>query len=485
MTTHGNMLAQRPTSGPRRSLALICLFSLFGGGAGFGQVTPGLVQETLAPGESIEIEKTVCTPEILPNLEVYFLADTTGSMGAVLNSVKTSASALLTALAPSTVGFGAGNYRDFPHDAFAYQNNASIGSAAAAQAAINAWIAGGGADGPEGQLYALDQIADPGVGVGFSLANPTITPVVVWFGDAPGHDPICHAMSGVGYNITEASVTAKLVAAGIRVVAISTTTGYPNGLNDDPASTSTDYGACGPAGGLPNQGSRIAAATGGSYLQNVPANQIAAAILAGIKALPVTVSPVLQNCDHLQIDISPASQEVISGSCAVFRERITVLRDAPECDALLGCRVGWAINGEIPGPDFVQGILITVPDVTPPQVACVETVNPAGKHVPTAGKNPKSGQNPDGFYELLARDNCDAAPSVYLVDAGSGVFFGPFWSGVKVKITQAPGKTPSIKPMAGEIDHHIFVQGDPYIVAYDASGNLAERAACFVPPPPK
>ncbi|HSB85585.1 MAG TPA: HYR domain-containing protein, partial [Ilumatobacteraceae bacterium] len=45
---------------------------------------------------------------------------------------------------------------------------------------------------------------------------------------------------------------------------------------------------------------------------------------------------------------------------------------------------------------------VTVRDTTPPATACPETTNPSGQNVPRAGANPKSGQNPDGFYLLEA-----------------------------------------------------------------------------------
>src|SRR5205085_5628783 len=41
-----------------------------------------------------------------------------------------------------------------------------------------------------------------------------------------------------------------------------------------------------------------------------------------------------------------------------------------------------------------------------PTAHCVATTNPSGNKVPTAGSNPKSGQNPDGFFQLVASDNC-------------------------------------------------------------------------------
>ena len=63
--------------------------------------------------------------------------------------------------------------------------------------------------------------------------------------------------------------------------------------------------------------------------------------------------------------------------------------------------------------------------------------------------------------------------------------FGPFPSGTKIKLTQAPGATPSIKPGAGVIDWHIKLNGDAVVVAVDGSGNVSDPVNCLVPPPPK
>jgi len=85
------------------------------------------------------------------------------------------------------------------------------------QNAINAWSAGGGADRPESQLYALYKIAaDPAIGWRTGASK-----VVVWFGDNPGHDPVPNAATGLGFDITEAVTTKALQDAGIRVIAIS------------------------------------------------------------------------------------------------------------------------------------------------------------------------------------------------------------------------------------------------------------------------
>ena len=136
-------------------------------------------------------------------------------------------------------------------------------------------------------------------------------------------------------------------------------------------------------------------------------------------------------------------------------------------------------------PDTVD---ITVQDTTAPEVSCIESVNPHGKTVPPAGKSTlpgnKGGQNEDGFYQLTATDICDPEPEIFV----SG--FGPFKSGDVVKITQAPGATPSSKKMgsskgqAGAVVAHITLSSDPVITAVDDSGNFA-TTTCLVPPPPK
>ena len=123
-------------------------------------------------------------------------------------------------------------------------------------------------------------------------------------------------------------------------------------------------------------------------------------------------------------------------------------------------------------------------DTTPPAVACRPTTNPSGNNIPPAGSNPKSGQNPDGFYVLLAIDDVDPNPDITVSDTGSSFVAGPYASGTKIKLTQAPGAKPNVKPGPGEIDWHITLKGDAVVTATDGSGNSAS-VQCNVPPPPK
>src|SRR5690606_37328769 len=118
-----------------------------------------------------------------------------------------------------------------------------------------------------------------------------------------------------------------------------------------------------------------------------------------------------------------------------------------ECD-------DWAtINGEpmtdADGNVIYEHKVITVPDTTPPVAACRPTTNPSGQNIPAAPGNRGQGQNQDGFYVLLARDVVDPTPDIFVTDSESGTVFGPFASGTQIKLTQAPGATPSIKPGPG------------------------------------
>jgi hypothetical protein len=160
--------------------------------------------------------------------------------------------------------------------------------AATVTAAINTWSASGGVDSPEAQLFALDRLAEPPGGtIGWRAGAKRI---IVWFGDVPGHDPICAAISGGPAAITEASVTTKLTAENITVLAISTAN---PGLDGDPTAGANDYiAACGPPGGTAGQGTRLAAATGGTFVTGIDPTNIVNTIIALVSAAVGSINNV-------------------------------------------------------------------------------------------------------------------------------------------------------------------------------------------------
>jgi hypothetical protein len=129
---------------------------------------------------------------------------------------------------------------------------------------------------------------------------------------------------------------------------------------------------------------------------------------------------------------------------------------------------------------------VTVKDTVAPTVECVPTTNPSGRNVPGGRGNSKGENNPDGFYQLLATDDCDGTDlTIYVVDSSEGdcggeFVAGPFAPGTKVKLTQSPGHR-SVQPMAGDIAAHINTVGDPVLVVTDRSGNTTCHR-CPMPP---
>jgi hypothetical protein len=250
----------------------------------------------LNPGDTFQENVTVKIP---PNVgvskvDVYFLADTTGSMGSIIAAVQTGANnilnALITGFPALDMAFGVGNYKDFPNDPFAFQHQLPpTATAGDVTTAINAWSADGGFDGSEAQLFALHELAEaPGGTIGWRSDAKRI---IVWFGDWPGHDPVCAAISGQASDVTEASVTTELQAQDISVIAISTDTGVPGALDGDPTFDAADYvSACGPAGGTSGQATRITTATGGTHVVGIDETTIVDTIIDLVSSAAQTIN---------------------------------------------------------------------------------------------------------------------------------------------------------------------------------------------------
>jgi hypothetical protein len=446
-------------------------------------IDPSEVTETLADGESIEIEKTVTTPDIPPDADICFLADTTGSMGPALASVAASIGGIMAdVLVESPAAqFCAAQYKDVGSAPVFAIDQVLTTVTADVQTAVSAWSAGGGGDASEDQLHALTEMASASPGW---RAAPAAH-ILVWFGDCPGHDP---ASGGETLATTIDALTTSGAGAPIIVLAVS-------------ISNTTDAAFCEP-GFLDNTGqaTAITGATGGVLFNNVDEDAVGDAIAAALDLveIPVEVAMVSDCTSPITTTFEPASQIVNAGEAAVFTETISVSATPEQQGQTYECDDWATINGVVmtdaEGNPILEHKTITVPDTTAPLVDCVETTNPSGKKVPPAGPGAgNSGQNPDGFYELLAVDVVDADPDIYVVDKGAdGLFgtaddttFGPFASGTKIKYVEANGATPSISAGPGVIDWMIKGQGDFGIEAVDASGNVSEHLQCHVPPPPK
>jgi hypothetical protein len=473
--------------------ALIAMVALATAGPGAALAAPGLdpssVEATIKPGGSLDVAKTVHTPAIPPIVDVCLLEDETGSFIDDIGNLQapgTAAAIFATVTAASPgANFAVAGFQDYPVTPFGISGDHVYQLLSSMSPSQTDWLNGiaalsipslaSGGDLPEAQYDAIVAATGPGTFNDPTLGEqadcgwrdvPNVTHVLVVATDAAFHVP---ADGGPHVN-DQTSTEAALGAAGrdIRVIGLK-------------------------APGAGGELDALAAATGGS-VQPLSSDgmNIGAAIVAGLGNLPIEVGMASNCSDPISTTFAPATDNVTSGDDAHFTETISVAADAAqgqtfECD-------DWAtINGEpmtdANGDVILEHKTIHVPDVTPPTVQCIEGPNPNGKTIPPAGSTtlpgPKGGQNEDGFYQLLAVDNVDPNPKIYVADDGSSFVAGPFANGDVVKITQAPGSTPQSKKMAGVVVAHITLKGDALVYAVDASGNQSDPINCKVPPPPK
>jgi hypothetical protein len=303
-----------------------------------GPVDPPMVDDSLAPSHFIVVAKTVQTPDIPPRPDIVFLADTTGSMTDALAAVQGGAAGIMSDVDAGTAGtpfFAAAEYRDFG-GSFAFALNIGLtADQVAVNTAIGTWNADEGGDTPEAQLNALNELATGAVSF-----REDSTPVIVWFGDASGHDP-----SG---GVTEAAATAALVAPEtIAVIAIDVNTGFGDGLN------------------ATGQAARIATATGGQFFLSATPEEIADTILEGLSNLPITVIPIALGCDPLVVTFAPASMTVTSGDPVNFVETIAVPNDSVHAGQTVHCTVEFRDDDGnvlvVDDEEAIQDIWVDIP----------------------------------------------------------------------------------------------------------------------------
>jgi hypothetical protein len=225
--------------------------AMWAGGATAASIDPATFSGTMNVGDSVTIHKTITLDEGGANkVDLYFLADNTGSMGGTINQAKSGASDILGAV-PAGTYFGVGNYQgDCSEGGLSpgcttstiYYgtgvNTPLTSSAAAAQTGINEWFAGYGGDYPEAGFDSLRVVAED------TAWRTGSQRLIVWFGDAPSHTE----------STDMAGAISALNAAGATVIAFNNTSAG-NGLDGSYGSDS-------------NQASTIAAATGGSITNN-------------------------------------------------------------------------------------------------------------------------------------------------------------------------------------------------------------------------
>ncbi len=181
----------------------------------------------------------------LQKADVYFLVDTTGSMGGELAQLQAGLSGTIIPAVQARipdVWFGVGGYEDYPVSPWGgagdipfYQETVMTSSVSGAQAAVNRLALGFGNDYPESLVPALWSLATrtqlwagaapPGCAagrLGFACFRSDAVPVVVIVTDAISQNYPGTTYSGVsGPPPTYASAMAALSGLGARVVGIS------------------------------------------------------------------------------------------------------------------------------------------------------------------------------------------------------------------------------------------------------------------------
>lgn len=148
-----------------------------------GSISPGTFNASIAIGETVKVVKKIVTDPGGGLVDFLLLADNTGSMGGVINNVKTVANQLVTDLKTTYAGaqFAVARYLGDPSESgesfsSAYQVlQKNTASETDTVTAINSWFASGGGDFPEANFYALQQGVQNGAttcpGLGSTLAS--------------------------------------------------------------------------------------------------------------------------------------------------------------------------------------------------------------------------------------------------------------------------------------------------------------------------
>jgi len=309
---------------------------------------------TLVTGTSENLPEN-CVPTVFQEghpgpTDIFFLADTTGSMGTFIADVKSKASDIFTTIqgVVSDVQFGVGEYKDdtpgdCDSDPFAFKVDQSITSdTVAVQNGLNVWSASGGcASEAESYIYALQQVGlDAGIGW-----RPDTSKIVVWFGDAPSHDPNFGASPTTAIN--------ALLAQGVKVLAINVGVGHLDSAG---------------------QATTIVNGAGGKYVNSLAADlsKIIQDELIKIIQSEITLK-VVASCDNPAVQLTFPSGEVSgvtipTGNSVCFHPTVSA-SGGLECHPLHAQCTYSVVSGNgdtLNGPNTINIDVTPIADVIPP-----------------------------------------------------------------------------------------------------------------------
>lgn len=332
--------------------------------------------------DSFTTTATVRTPPVLAKPEIMFLVDTTGSMSATIDALRTSLGQAMGRIADAEpeATFGLAAYEDFTDGVDRrYRLLAPLGEAAAVQAALGRLDLGNGGDLPEDWFNALHEIAR-GTNADGSYKvfdKPGTSRIVVLAGDASSHEcdpswpnPTVSPTPAPTATATPTTDPGPSLRAqdepdecgpywrrSTVVEDLTSRAGDPEPRDIHvvgvPVITSSSEG-------LDRQGqaTEITRATDGALIEaGASPDDIVAAIEDGITRIPVTVRPVADCPDNVSVTFQPESATVGGSTDVEFTETVRFVEPGPSRAAALGdvhCTIRFEFDGKTPDQPYEQ-----------------------------------------------------------------------------------------------------------------------------------
>jgi hypothetical protein len=220
----------------------------------------------LQPGQTKTLPYDLNLPPSPTPLDVFFLIDTTGSMGGVIDALRLGLARIVNDLSLSGIqaSFGVGSFKDFPTNNWgspgdkAYEMYRDIGPVdQQLQIALQRLSASGGGDGPEAQFAGLYEAVHDAAGMPSFLVDPDYPTgwrngalrLAVVATDTSSHVGTDNAERTAGAQYPGASyetLVKALLAAHVRTVGIAA----GSAAKPDLRAHAQDTGSLAPAGGI-------------------------------------------------------------------------------------------------------------------------------------------------------------------------------------------------------------------------------------------
>lgn len=306
-------------------------------------------------GDTVTVNTAIKIPKRLKT-DIYMLSDTTGSMGGEISAVSKQMLGLIKNLKTSTsqdLAFGLGEFRDendFPGGGFRNVAPVSLLVNKTREAAANLKAARGG-DGPEAGLVALYKVAtDPGI-----MWRKLARKIVVFYGDAPQHEPTCVNEK----SISRADVIDKLKAKGIAVVSVS----FQRGLDRATHAYGCDKKANRSLRSPGNQAREISKKTGGAHAEvtaSMPRDKdVMKKILDAIGKSDLVLDLAGSTCEAaVSVEYIPPFPRVVEpGTTVTFKQKITI--DRGVCDFFPDeCKNTFSVSGPLVAEQTIATISV-------------------------------------------------------------------------------------------------------------------------------